>query len=295
VTRGRRPGPGGPGRRCPSAAGVAALVAVGALAVPLAGCEVRTGSYARRIESRAELPGGVKQYGDVGDWLLANSHIRAVVLDAGHAASPALWGGGLADVDRVRPFEQYRAGHGLDQFYLLLPMVNLLVPHPEPGQVEAFNAPDGASATVRVTGRGDRVLALLNLLNLDALKAFGLKSNFVIRTDYELPRDAFYIRMTTTFRAVSETRCTDGEDDEGDGAADCEDPDCSLDPACDWCGLHPCEDGRTCDAFFAQCLLPCGDGGTCEGGGPCDASGRGRVQTSLRGARCGPDHARFSR
>ncbi len=234
------------------------------------GCaDVNPPSTARRIESRSELPGGIKQYGDVGDWVLQNSHIRAVILDAGHAASPALWGGALVDADLVRPWEQYRAGHGLDQFYLLLPFANLQVPHPEQGQVEAFTAPDGSTAVVRVTGRGDRVLSLLNLM--DQANMLGVVTHVVLRTDYELPKDASYIRMTTTFKAVSETNCTDQADDDGDGAVDCDDDDCALDPACTgWCDRHPCPDGSACDAFYGGCLPRCDAAGQCAGAAICD-------------------------
>lgn len=259
--------PPGPGAawRLPIVLGV--LTALAALA---AGCADETPpAIARRIASRSELPGGVKQYGNAGDWLLQNGKVRAVVLDAGHGANPALWGGGLADVDRVRPWEEYRAGRGLDQFYLLLPMVNLQVPHPEAGQVQAYSAPDGSRAIVRVTGRGDRVLALLNML--DAVRFMGLVTNVTMRTDYELARDDDVIRITTTFRPMREFECDDGADDEGDGLIDCDDPDCALMPVCEgWCERQACGDDEGCDAFLGGCLPRCGPDDTCAQDTQCD-------------------------
>jgi hypothetical protein len=224
---------------------------------------------ARRIASRAELPGGVKQYGNTGDWLLQNGKVRAVILDAGHSANPALWGGGLVDVDRIRPWQEYRAGQGLDQFYLLLPMVNLQVPHPEEGQVESYTAPDGSRAIVRVTGRGDRVLAMLNML--DAARFLGLVTNVTMRTDYELARDSDTIRITTTFRPMREFECDDGFDDDGDGLVDCDDPDCALMPVCaGWCDQQECQDDEGCDPFLGGCFRRCGPDGTCADGTDCD-------------------------
>lgn len=262
---------GAPGTPAARRAFALPLLAAMAATLALAGCgDEAPPAFARRIASRAELPGGVKQYANTGDWLLQNGKVRAVVLDAGHGANPALWGGGLADVDRVRPWQEYRAGNGLDQFYLLLPMVNLQVPHPEAGQVEAYTAPDGSRAVVRVTGRGDRVLALLNML--DAVRFLGLVTNVTFRTDYELARDSDTIRITTTFRPQREFECADGADDEGDGAIDCDDADCALMPVCaGWCDRRACGEGEGCDAFYGGCLPRCGPDGTCPGDAECDA------------------------
>ena len=66
--------------------------------------------------------------------------------------------------------------------------------------------------------------------------------------------------------ATTETSCTDGVDNDGDGNIDCTDSDCVADPAC----FDPCGDG-TCDPAIGEdpttcpvdCADPCGDG-TCD-------------------------------
>lgn len=222
---------------------------------------------ARRITSRSELLGGPKQFGDVGDFLLENAQIKAVILDAGHFVSPALWGGALVDIDLNRTWRDLRGGNGLDQFFLLLPMVNIAVPHPEKGQVESLQT--DLLADIRVTGRGDHVLALLNLMDLAA--PLGIISRFVIRTDYIVHRDTSFIKIVTTFRPILETDCKNNSDDDGDGKSDCDDSDCSLDPACpDFCDRMKCPPDTKCDPFWAECLTPCDKDGQCPDGKECD-------------------------
>ena len=225
---------------------------------------------ARRIESRNELPGGPVQYGDPGDFLLENGVIRAVVTDAGHSVNPALWGGSLVDVDFMRPYSEFRAGKGLEQFFLVLPMVNLNVPNPTSGSVRPFVSPEAEAALIRVEGRGDRILVLLNLMDNPAASLMGLKTRFAIATDYVMDEGKSYIKMTTTFRALEEAACADGEDNDNDDAPDCQDPDCSLDPACPtWCADQDCPAGTVCDEFYGGCLSPCMEGAC--GDGACDS------------------------
>ncbi|MBM4356253.1 MAG: hypothetical protein FJ109_21095, partial [Deltaproteobacteria bacterium] len=259
------------------------------------------GVTVKRVESRSELCGGPVQYADEGDFLLQNSRIRAVVLDAGHGASPALWGGALVDVDLVRPQAEFQGGRGLDQFFLILPTVNLNAPNPENGWVTSWRSPDGKKGVVRVVGRGDRVLAVLNLMDkikelpaqveemlgmdlptvqqllkalfdvdLDLRAAMDIETQVLTSTDYILEEGVAYVRIVTTFRAVSEEVCSGDEDVDGDGMAGCADPDCSLDPTCpDWCEGIECEGDARCDAFFGGCFQGCTADGTC-GSGQCD-------------------------
>jgi len=227
---------------------------------------------AKRIESRNELPGGPVQFGDEGDFLLQNSRIRVVVTDVDHAVSPALWGGGLADLDLVRPYSEFRPGNGLDQFFLALPMVNLNVPNPRTGGVEPLLTPDRAMGAIRVVGRGDRVLALLNLMDHPAAKLLGLKTRFAMATDHVMVEESRVLKMVTTFRALSDEDCSDAEDNDKDSLTDCEDPDCSLDPACPhWCSHMECPEGSVCDPFYGACLPECRNG-SCDVG-ICDPLG----------------------
>jgi len=273
--------------------------------VLLAACAAQQetgGVTVKRVESRDELCGGPVQYADQGDFLLQNSRIRAVVLDAGHGASPALWGGALADVDLVRPQAEFQGGKGLDQFFLILPTVNLNAPNPENGWVTSWRSPDGKTGVVRVVGRGDRVLAVLNLMDkvkelpaqvegmlgmdlptiqqllkalfdvdLDLKAALDIKTQVLTSTDYILEEGDSFVRIVTTFRAVSDEVCSEDGDVDGDGLAGCEDPDCSLDPTCpDWCQGVKCDGESRCDAFFGGCFKPCPADGSCPQG-ECDA------------------------
>jgi hypothetical protein len=231
------------------------------------------GIVAKRVESRSELPGGPDQFGDEGDYLLANARIRAVVTDAGHSVSPSLWGGGLVDLDLIRPYSEYRAGKGLEQFFLVLPMINLNVPNPtETGSIIPLVLPDETAGAIRVTGRGDRIMAILNLMEHPAAALLGLKTRFAIQTDYAMEQGQQVVRITTTFRDLGAEKCDDDEDNDDDALADCGDPDCSLDPACpDWCLDRKCGGGTVCDPFYGDCLQPCGPGGNCPDGLACDA------------------------
>ena len=58
----------------------------------------------------------------------------------------------------------------------------------------------------------------------------------------------------------SETDCSDGFDNDGDGLTDCEDPDCVSDPACDNCGNGILDAGEQCDGGdnCTDCSCPSG-------------------------------------
>ncbi len=66
----------------------------------------------------------------------------------------------------------------------------------------------------------------------------------------------------------TETSCTDGTDNDCDLDVDCDDSDCSGDPACQ-CGNGTCDPGEDCNSCLEDCIFKknqycCGDG-TCEG------------------------------
>ena len=228
--------------------------------------EERPSLSAYRVTNRAQLIGGPKQYGDVGDFMLENAFLKALVLDAGHAVSPALWGGALVDMDLQRPFQEFRNANGLDQMFMVLPMVNIMVPNPTTGKIDPLLSSSRNMASIRVTGQSERVLAVLNLL--DMVRPLGIKTRFAMMTDYTLGKDAKYIEVTTTFRALGDETCDNQKDDDGDGLLDCEDPDCSLDKACpSWCSSKTCAEDEVCDPFYAACLKRCDKG--CDDG-ECD-------------------------
>ena len=61
------------------------------------------GGIVRRIESPAELIGGLEATGRLGDYLLDNGRVRFVVQAPGSATGWGLYGGSLVDLDSVRP------------------------------------------------------------------------------------------------------------------------------------------------------------------------------------------------
>ena len=54
---------------------------------------------------------------------------------------------------------------------------------------------------------------------------------------------------------ATETSCSDGTDNDCDGATDCDDPDCNGDPACPSCGDGTCDAGED----SCNCAADCGD------------------------------------
>ena len=88
--------------------------------------------------------------------------------------------------------------------------------------------------------------------------------------------------ISTSDGSSSEADCSDGEDNEGDGATDCEDSDCVTDSACtsedavvegtcadEDCGTYVCETDSTC---YGSCNYT-GDWSECAYGSVCDSSG----------------------
>ena len=55
-----------------------------------------------RVTSRAQLIGGPRALGEVGDFLMENDQIRLVVQDKGYSRGFGIYGGNLIDADLVR-------------------------------------------------------------------------------------------------------------------------------------------------------------------------------------------------
>ena len=123
-------------------------------------------SSARRITTRHELIGGPSALGEVGDFLLENNRIRVVIQDKGFSRGFGIYGGGLIDVDRVRPVEagSVGAGNGRDQFGELFPIAFLQAL--EPTEVSVLSdGSDGGSAKIKVSGEGNDLITLTKVLN----------------------------------------------------------------------------------------------------------------------------------
>lgn len=132
---------------------VAAFAAV--LAVCGIGCPSRDKApegfvVAREITDATDLIGGPRADGRLGDFLLANDHVRVIVGAAGGSVVFNPFGGQILDADVVRP-----AGEpGQDRFGEAFPSINLLTV----AEVDAVEvAADGSNrrrAAIRVTGHG---------------------------------------------------------------------------------------------------------------------------------------------
>lgn len=142
------------------------VVLVLSLAPALASCPGRSSRVpekgfvqAKVVESAAELIGGPRAEGRLGDFLLANDRIRVVIGAAGNAPAFNLYGGSLLDADVVRT----GTAPGFDLFGEAFPSLNVItlasdpvVEVLEPG-CAAPDAPDPCEvrrASVRVRGPG---------------------------------------------------------------------------------------------------------------------------------------------
>src|SRR5437588_814452 len=76
------------------------LAACGLLAFA---CTAQPHSYAGQVQSRAELVGGPRAIGEVGDWRISNGRVRFIVQDKGASRVYTTFGGSLIDADLERP------------------------------------------------------------------------------------------------------------------------------------------------------------------------------------------------
>lgn len=160
---------------------------------------------AKRIEQRNEVVGGPVSVADAGDFLLENDQIRVAILGVKDSPGPGVFGGSVVDIDRRRPREDFANAEGRDRFSEMFPVANLLVPSPEPGDVDVRvlkDGSDGAEAIVRVEGDGEFLFEALALLrdSADLLNLFFpfVKTRIRFQTDYVLrPGDRHLVMRTT--------------------------------------------------------------------------------------------------
>lgn len=182
----------------------AALVFGAALAL-LAGCQQEEQSLlsARRAVQRSELVGGPVAYGDIGDYLLENDKVRAVILDTGRSWGPGVYGGSLVDLDIRRKDGRFPEGSGRDRFAEVFPFANLLVPAPMASEVNVLHdGTDGKEAAIRVEGKGYAMLHSLYVMRdrKDTLESLGfkdIKAEVRFQTDYILRPGEQFVRMVT--------------------------------------------------------------------------------------------------
>lgn len=123
-----------------------------------AACSNQSGATAQRIASRDLLIGGPKATADIGDYLLSNGKVRAIVHDVGDGRASLPYGGTLIDADLVRP-----GGEGLDQLGELTPALFASIMQPETIEV-ASDGKDGGAAELIVRGRARDLVEQTGLL-----------------------------------------------------------------------------------------------------------------------------------
>jgi hypothetical protein len=69
------------------------------------GCSQAPHSFAGQVQSRAELVGGPRAIGEVGDYRLSNDKVRFIVQNIGASRVYTTFGGSLIDADLNRPAE----------------------------------------------------------------------------------------------------------------------------------------------------------------------------------------------
>src|SRR5688500_16200286 len=110
-----------------------------------------------KVTSRAELIGGPRALGEVGDFLLENDKVRFIVQDQGFSRGFGVFGGALLDADLVRP-EAGRGdstgGKGKDNFGEMFPAFFLQAI--EPREVDDPNAPGQKLPGIELESAGGR-------------------------------------------------------------------------------------------------------------------------------------------
>jgi hypothetical protein len=146
---------------------------------------------ARQITTDADLIGGPKATGRVGDYLLANSKVRFVIADAGRTRAWFPVGGCLIDADRVRA-----AGAGDDRLQEVVTRLGTFrILYAEKVEV-ARDGSDGGDAVVRVTGYDIATPILQSTAPLPA-------SDVTAVTEYRLAPYAESLEIVTTLTDAS--------------------------------------------------------------------------------------------
>ncbi len=147
----------------------AAAVGMGALAAlsgHLSACSsVSSKAMAFQAKSRDQLIGGPRALGDVGDLVLANGKVRAVIQAAGASRGFGVFGGSLIDLDLERP--RPAAGgqpQGADGISEIFPAFFLRGLEPDSVSIKADGS-DGGPAIVSVKGKGSEFITEVKLIN----------------------------------------------------------------------------------------------------------------------------------
>jgi hypothetical protein len=124
------------------------------------------GARAAVVTNRAQLIGGDRALGDVGDLIIENERIRVVVQKPGFSRGFGVYGGSVIDADLRRPSETGTSGQptGNDQFGELFPMFFVQAVDVASVFVSA-DGKDGGPARITAVGEAGDFLELAAILN----------------------------------------------------------------------------------------------------------------------------------
>ncbi len=172
----------------------ASLVALVALAA--SSCSKSTPpAHAFQVQSRADLIGGKRALGEVGDFKVSNGLIQAVIQNVGTSRGFGAFGGSLIDVDLVRAngTSPTQGPVGNDYFTEMFPAFFLTAI--EPSKVEVLNdGSDGAAAVIRVSGQEGNFITVAKSLT-DVVNPSG-KINY--SCDYILEPGKQYLKIVVS-------------------------------------------------------------------------------------------------
>lgn len=174
-------------------------------------------SHAYKIGARAQLIGGPRALGEVGDWMLENNKVRFIVQDVGFSRGFGVFGGALLDADLVRENSgrgNSEGGVGKDNFGEMFPAFFLEALDPQevrdpndpaktlpPIEIENDGA-DGKAAVLVVRGSGGDFIALTENINEVLLGDDRGNPSLFFETRYILEPGATHLTMTTKVQNV---------------------------------------------------------------------------------------------
>lgn len=185
-----------------------------AAALAWAGCSDAGGAAsARQVTNRIQLIGGDRALGDVGDFMLENEKIRAVIQGPGFSRGFGVYGGSLIDADLRRPDEIGTSGKpkGNDQFGELFPAFFVQAVNVDRVAIDN-DGRDGNPARVIATGEAGDFLELAALLNRAVtgsnvdFQSLTSPAQIRYRTTYELESGKRWIKITFRIENISEKK-----------------------------------------------------------------------------------------
>lgn len=160
--------------------------------------ETPTGGGTRlfQVNDRRTLVGGPMALGDIGDFVMENGRLRAVISKVGISKAFGLFGGNIIDADRVRGAlgqGNSQGGAGFDSLVEMFPLFFLSSVDPKESKV-INNGADGNPAVLRISGEGASFIALTESIN-NIVTYPGGKNRLAFDVDYILAPGTDYIQL----------------------------------------------------------------------------------------------------